>query len=123
MFSASYLADLWVPGTIPSAAPVQTFLQAESYEHYFRAYVDVDLPKIDGGFGFISVNGMARQAAIRRAVELLRPEKGVLVLANSQRARYAATASIVPAHWHMHTSGDERGATTVWLSRRAEESG
>ncbi|KAL6773952.1 hypothetical protein ACKKBG_A23195 [Auxenochlorella protothecoides x Auxenochlorella symbiontica] len=114
-FGAEDLQARWRLRVVPPAGPVLTFLQAESYEHYFTAYVEAPENR-EGAYSFIAVQGMARLAALRRAVKLLQPSGGVLVLANSQRKAYGPATSIVPEHWRVHTSGDERGATTVWQS-------
>lgn len=67
------LSGRWQVHVRPPAAPVKTFLQAESYEHYFRDYVDVPLELL-GGYDFVAVHGMANLGVLRRAVELLRPD-------------------------------------------------
>lgn len=101
---------------VEPAGPVRTFLQAESYEHYYHDYVEA-APAAPGGYALVAVHGKARAAALRRAFALVRPSGGVVVLANSQRPQYLAAVKLMPPQWLSHTSGDERGATTVLVAR------
>lgn len=71
-FGAEDLQARWRLRVVPPAGPVLTFLQAESYEHYFTAYIEAPENR-EGAYSFIAVQGMARLAALRRAVKLLQP--------------------------------------------------
>ncbi len=53
-----------------------------------QAYADVEFVKADAMLDFVSVAGQARWACLRRAVQLVRPHGGILVLNNSQRREY-----------------------------------
>jgi len=83
---------------------------------FFVDYVGVKLPKeLHAKYDMIIVDGRARPACLHRAVSLLKPEGGILVLDNSER-NYKR--DYVPAYWPRFTSIDARPTeTTVWLSQ------
>ena len=71
----------------------------------------------DARFDVISVQGFARAACLRRAVQLLRPQGGLLVLPQAQRPGYrVAAAEAVPAHWLRFNDSHALGDTLVWMS-------
>lgn len=104
---------------LPSAPPV-TFLQADSYEHYFKTYADV--PFLDSNqYDVILVRGQARGACLSKAVALLRPHGGILVLPNAQRTQYQDAINQVPGHWRKFNDVNAVGLQTlVWLSCSSE---
>ena len=110
------------------------------------AYANVTLSRGDGSVDTVADlvvdDGRMRYAVMQRALTLLRPEGGVLVLDNSNRGRYdPGLFENVPGHWLRFTSATpwpddgtltplERATanvhirkdslqTTVWLSRPA----
>ena len=63
---------------------------------YYQQYVTVELPQeLHGKFDLIIVDGRARSACLRRAVSLLKPEGGLLLLDNSEGSQCTKEA-IVP---------------------------
>ena len=119
--------------------------RCEDRERAMR-YVDEALVRPDGSVDAVADlvvdDGRMRYAVMQRALTLLRPEGGVLVLDNSNRGRYdPGLFENVPGHWLRFTSATpwpddgtltplERATanvhirkdslqTTVWLSRPA----
>ncbi len=119
----------------PTKNPIrsQTELQEESGEnsdnsryewaksrhdgYYYQQYVMVELPQeLHGKFDLIIVDGRARSACLRRAVSLLKPEDGLLLLDNSERSQYMKEA-IVPGYWPRYVARGPPTETTLWLSQ------
>ena len=76
-----------------------------------------------GTFDFVSIDGRARVACFKCALQLLKPHGGVLVLDNSERRRYAVGMEQVPSHWlrkdfvnSFRLRKFPRQRTTVWVS-------
>ena len=57
------------------------------------------LPMGKGMFDYISVDGRARMHCLVRALPLLKPEGGVLLLDNSERELYQKAFDMVPSWW------------------------
>ncbi len=84
---------------------------------YYQQYVTVELPQeLHGKFDLIIVDGRARSACLRRAVSLLKPEGGLLLLDNSERSHYMKDA-IVPGYWPRYVARGPPTETTLWLSQ------
>ena len=67
-----------------------------------RDYVAASfLPTTTGTYDYISVDGRVRMYALARALPLLKPEGGILLLDNSERALYQKAFQMVPSHWLM----------------------
>lgn len=102
----------------PSQGEVLTFAQAETYEH-FKAYADVAFLESKGGrprFDFIAINGQARLACFQRALWMLRPHGGVLVLFNAQRQGYQEVHQMIPQNWLHFEDSTPMGTTRMWVS-------
>ena len=54
------------------------------------------LPEGKGIFDYISVDGRARMHCLERALPLLKPDGGILLLDNSDRAMYQKAFDMVP---------------------------
>jgi len=84
-------------------------------------YVDDPLDARNGTFDFIFIDGMARGAALARAVRRLRPHGGILVLDNSNRLEYRrALQEHVPCHWLKYAENNVATMeveTTIFVSR------
>ncbi len=50
-------------------------------------------------FDYISVDGRSRMQALERALPLLKPQGGILMLDNSDRSRYQEAFDMVPSWW------------------------
>lgn len=74
-------------------------------------------PQHLGTFDFISIDGRARAACFPRALELLKPHGGVLMLDNSNRPVYNSGIELVPKHWLRYEKlVNQWDQTTVWVS-------
>jgi hypothetical protein len=84
----------------------------------FVDYISAPVPpEYKGNFDLIIVDGRARMGCLRRAVQLLKREGGILVLDNSERKIYENQELIVPPWWIKHVTGDTSfGQTTIWFS-------
>lgn len=84
----------------------------------FKDYIDASfLPKEEGIYDYISVDGRARVPCFKRALPLLKPEGGILLLDNSEREWYADAFAAVPQHWLMFEDLVNTGEkTTIWVS-------
>ena len=71
------------------------------------------LPTGKGVYDYISVDGRARVACLERALPLLKPQGGVLMLDNSDRKYYQRAFDVVPSWWLM-----VRGSSTSGRRRR-----
>lgn len=84
----------------------------------FKKYIEADfLPTAGGVYDYISVDGRARVHCLKRALPLLKPEGGILMLDNSEREWYADAFAAVPDHWlkfEDYVNTGER--TTIWVS-------
>lgn len=115
-FDGAALAQRWQLRTLPPAGPVATFADAESGQLWADYAAAAFLPD-DARFDIISLTGYARMACLDRAVQLLRPQGGLLVLPQAQRAAYAGAEARVPRHWLRLTDEHAFGTTLVWMSR------
>lgn len=52
-------------------------------------------------YDYISVDGRVRMDCLARALPLLRPAGGILLLDNSEREWYQVAFQMVPKHWLM----------------------
>ena len=62
-------------------------------------------------FDYISVDGRVRMPCLERALPLLKPEGGILLLDNSEREQYQVAFDMVPSRW-LKVSGALRPALT-----------
>jgi len=101
-----------IPGTNEGPEWAKSFNTGQ----YFVDYVGVKLPtELNAKYDMIIVDGRARSACLQRAVALLKPEGGILVLDNSDR-KYKK--DYVPTYWLRFTSINAQPVeTTVWLSQ------
>lgn len=116
-FDAGFLAARWDLHVVPPAGRVATFADTEDGQ-LFGDYCAATFVPDGTRFDVISVQGFARMACLRRAVQLLRPQGGLLVLAQAQRPAYKDAAALVPPHWLCLTDSHAFGQTTVWMSIR-----
>lgn len=114
-FDAAFLAARWELHVVPPAGPVATFGDTED-GWLFADYCSAAFVPEGTHFDVISVHGFARMACLRRAVQLLRPQGGLLVLPQAQRPAYQAAAALVPPHWLRLTDTHAFGQTIVWMS-------
>lgn len=119
-FDPAWLAARWDLRLVPpgSATPPATFAELESAE-LWADYCAADFLPPDARFDVIAVQGFARLACLRRAVALLAPQGGLLVLPQAQRAAYRGADALVPPHWLRLTDTHDLGTTHVWMSRHA----
>jgi predicted O-methyltransferase YrrM len=136
------LKSKWTVHIIPPVAQPITFQQAESYVHYFRAYSDltgiVTGTSSDGDgdssindfktqrqqYDVVLVDGQSRSSCLTRAVSLLKPEGGVLILAGAQRGGYQEATQSVPPHWKRYRDRNAMGLESViWMSCVVNERG
>lgn len=116
-FEAAFLQTRW---RLHVAAPRRRILTfgdieaAEAWEDYCGARF---LPAGER-YDLVAVQGFARMACLRRAVELLRPQGGLLVLPQAQRPAYAAAVQLLPPHWLRLTDSHDFGTTLAWMSIR-----
>lgn len=70
-------------------------------------------------FDFIVIDGRNRTACLNFVLKhgLLREQDGILVLDNSERARYAKGMNEVPKHWHRYDFATPVDTTTIWISQ------
>ncbi|KFM22366.1 hypothetical protein F751_0203 [Auxenochlorella protothecoides] len=85
-------------------------------------YVNCPVPP-DAALRFISVGRSSRAAVLKRAVGILRPVDGVLVLPDVSREEALQARSVVPPHWQWHHSGAAARGTLVFLSCTPEACG
>ncbi len=116
-FEPGFLETHWQLHVAPPARRVLTFGDAEAADAW-ESYCGAGFLPDGARFDLIAVQGFARMACLRRAVALLRPQGGLLVLPQSQRPAYAAAAQLVPAHWLRLTDSHALGTTLVWMSVR-----
>mmetsp|Transcript_2997 Transcript_2997/g.4058 ORF Transcript_2997/g.4058 Transcript_2997/m.4058 type:complete len:88 (+) Transcript_2997:3-266(+) len=65
------------------------------------------------------IDGRNRTACLNFVLRhgLLREQDGILVLDNSERARYAKGMNEVPKHWHRYDFATPVDTTTIWISQ------
>lgn len=116
-FEPADLAARWELRIAPPSRRVLTFEDTESPEAWGDYCGARFLP---GGsrFDLIAVQGFARMACLARAVALLEPQGGLLVLPQAQRPAYAGAAALVPPHWLRFDDTHDLGTTVVWMSMR-----
>eukprot|EP00208_Stichococcus_sp_RCC1054_P000529 CAMPEP_0206143350 /NCGR_PEP_ID=MMETSP1473-20131121/20215_1 /ASSEMBLY_ACC=CAM_ASM_001109 /TAXON_ID=1461547 /ORGANISM="Stichococcus sp, Strain RCC1054" /LENGTH=300 /DNA_ID=CAMNT_0053538701 /DNA_START=207 /DNA_END=1109 /DNA_ORIENTATION=- len=118
IFDKQFLAQRWelhavepLPGTKEKGPDKEDPIK-------FKDYIEASfLPKQEGTYDYISVDGRARVQCFKRALPLLKPEGGVLMLDNSEREWYADAFAAVPKHWLMFEDLVNTGEkTTIWVS-------
>ena len=114
-FDAAFLAARWALHVVPPAGRVATFGDTEDGQ-LFADYCAAAFVPDGARFDIISVHGFARMACLRRAVQLLRPQGGLLVLPQAHRPAYKDAAALVPPHWLRLTDTHAFGQTIVWMS-------
>ena len=115
-FEAPWLAAHWDLRVARPSGGVATFADTES-PALFADYCGAQWLPPGPAFDVIAVQGFARLACLRRAVALLRPQGGLLVLPQAQRPAYRGAAALVPPHWLRLTDAHDLGTTLVWMSR------
>ena len=82
-----------------------------------RNYVDSTYLPSNASFDFVSVDGRARVACMSRALHILKPVGGVLLMDNSDREYYKAGYDLVPSHWLKFEDTVNTGErSTLWVS-------
>lgn len=88
----------------------------EDYDN-FKAYADAAFLPHKPVFDFVSVDGRARIHCMKRALPLVKPEGGIFMLDNSDRAAYDSGYQTVPKHWLKFEDSVNTGErTTVWVT-------
>lgn len=84
----------------------------------FKEYIAAKfLPKEKGIYDYISVDGRARVPCFKRALPLLKPEGGIIMLDNSERPEYDEAFKVVPQHWlRFDDRANTEERTTIWVS-------
>ncbi|PSC69551.1 glycosyl transferase [Micractinium conductrix] len=120
VFGASFLKDRWTLHHVPPE-PANSTLMEDS--DVFFEYVDAAFLGPDQlmSFDFVSIDGRARAACFTRALRLLHPHGGVLLLDNAERSYYADGIAQVPRHWLRYEAANDEDTTIVWVSRHAQE--
>eukprot|EP00550_Attheya_septentrionalis_P009577 CAMPEP_0198288544 /NCGR_PEP_ID=MMETSP1449-20131203/7009_1 /TAXON_ID=420275 /ORGANISM="Attheya septentrionalis, Strain CCMP2084" /LENGTH=304 /DNA_ID=CAMNT_0043986705 /DNA_START=31 /DNA_END=945 /DNA_ORIENTATION=- len=92
----------------------------EEFEDYVHAKLSRD------SYDLISVDGRARVPCLRRALKLIQPQNGIILLDNSDR--FPEAHRMVPSHWtKVNFSSDvvdsktSTWSTTIWCSRKQQE--
>lgn len=67
-------------------------------------------------YGYISVDGRARNGCVLRAIKLLKPNNGILVLDNSERNRYKLAIKEIPSKWSRFDFPYSNGIVTIWIT-------
>ncbi|KAL4425356.1 hypothetical protein ABPG75_009372 [Micractinium tetrahymenae] len=117
-FEPAFLESHWQLHVAPPRRRVLTFGDTEA-EEVWEEYCSARVLPAGAVFDVVAVQGFARMACLRRAVALLRPQGGLLVLPQAQRPAYAAAAELVPAHWLRLSDSHALGTTLVWMSIRS----
>jgi hypothetical protein len=109
----------WKLQVIPDDESGPSWTVSPSNNRNYYSYVSAPIPDtLKGTFDLVVVDGRSRMACLRRAVTLLKPQGGLLVLDNSERALYADKMKIVPAWWKVYESDFKPTQTTIWYSSR-----
>lgn len=118
-FGGAELAGRWTLKVLPpEPGQVLTFAEAESYDR-FKRYANVAFLESAGSrprFDFVAIDGQARLACLQRALWMLRPHGGVLLLNNAQRGAYREVWDLIPARWLRLVDTNTFGQTVVWVS-------
>lgn len=115
--------ERWTLHYVPPSPPDSKEQEAaEVFAEYASAKV-LDKATHDGSFDFISIDGRGRVACFPRALQLLKPVGGILVLDNAERSYYRAGIDQVPRHWLRKDFKTDITATIVWVSCREGECG
>lgn len=67
-------------------------------------------------YDYISVDGRARTGCILRAIKLLKPNNGVLVVDNSERSRYKCSINKIPKKWSRFDFPYSLGIVTIFIT-------
>jgi hypothetical protein len=118
-YGAEFLEQHWESHAVPRGTPTEgkdSMHDPESFGDYYGAAF---LPNDEGIFDYIAVDGRSRVNCIKRALPLLKPEGGVLLLDNSDRDYYAEAFEVVPKHWlRFDDIMVSKERTTIWVSCR-----
>jgi hypothetical protein len=114
-FEDAWLERGWELRVVPPQGPVVSFADTESGE-VWDEYCALRFLAPSARFDLVAVQGFARMACLRRAVALLPPQGGLLVLPQAQRPAYAGAAAAVPPHWLLFRDAHDMGETLVWMS-------
>ena len=102
-----------IPSNIVNFTPDQGETTAVFADYVAAAFIDASHK---GTFDLISIDGRARVGCFPRALELIKPHGGVLVLDNSERPNYTPGVDLVPRQWLRYEFATEVDTTTVWVS-------
>lgn len=118
IFPEKFLSDRWqlhaiepLPGTKEKGPDKEDPVK-------FKDYIEASFLPLEGGmYDYISVDGRARVPCFKRALPLLKPEGGILLLDNSERVQYADAFAVVPKHWlRFDDLVNTQERTTIWVS-------
>lgn len=120
-YDAEFLARRWDSHVVRRGTPVQDGAAEYQDPDSFKDYASAEfIPARDEGkFDYVAVDGRSRMLCLKRALKLIKPEGGILLLDNSDRSWYTEHADIVPSHWLRFDdlmASQER--TTIWMSCR-----
>ncbi|KAL4447296.1 hypothetical protein ABPG77_007329 [Micractinium sp. CCAP 211/92] len=115
IFGAEFARERWQLQHIPADPPdSQSSEDPQVFAEYAKAAFVPDSEA--GTFDFVSIDGRARVACFPRALQLLKPHGGVLVLDNAERPHYRKGVESVPRHWLRYAAVNEEDTTIVWVS-------
>jgi hypothetical protein len=82
-----------------------------------KNYAKIPFIKSSKKFDYINVDGRDRVECFKRAMELIRPYGGILMLDNSERERYRPIFNMVPKHWRKaQFTFPGVSQTTIWIT-------
>lgn len=85
----------------------------------YKDYVNINLDNYKNKFDFINIDGRARAECLLRAIKLIKPYNGIIMLDNSERERYFYAYKKIPKSWKRfdftyHVNRKDR--VTLWIS-------
>ncbi|KAL4443596.1 hypothetical protein ABPG75_011333 [Micractinium tetrahymenae] len=115
IFGADFAQERWQLRHIPTDPPdSRSSEDPQVFAEYVKAAFIPD--SAAGTFDFVSIDGRARVACFTRALQLLKPHGGVLMLDNAERSYYRSGIESVPRHWLRYNAVNEEDTTIVWVS-------
>lgn len=81
----------------------------------FKTYVTSNITE-NKIYDYISVDGRARTGCILRAIKLIKPKNGILVLDNSERSRYKWAINKIPNKWSRFDFYYSQSVVTIWIT-------
>jgi hypothetical protein len=113
--STPELFSKWSPRyEIADTAPVKDCIYRDRCNVSRRAYALAE--GIPDNLNFILVDGRARAGCMATALRKLTIDGGILILDNSERARYFEAISSVSEHWQKYIFSNRLWQTTIWIS-------